>query len=81
MDIPLSNEEVLKVLKARENQTEFTTLFIDYIESVRPNKHDYPLETLRKVKSLESNIIELAMLSNTNDINTIKSHSDRKKIG
>lgn len=68
-DIPLGNAEVLKVLKGRTNVSDNIREIIEYIESVKKD-NVYPMEKLRDLKTsvqLEASLVQLAILSNTND--------------
>jgi hypothetical protein len=89
-EVPLSNREVLKVLKARtcdsENEGQKhhprTVEMMEYLDSVEKGPYNYPLEVLRDLKnngSLEADLITLTMVSNTSDLG-ILNNSDRKKI-
>ncbi len=79
MEVPIDNNEVLDVLTHRQEKSEFIDGIIDYIQQVKtPN--DFPISILRKCKGLESSLFDLTVLSNTNDISTINSYSDVKKI-
>ena len=83
-EVPLSNYEVLRVLKARENNSDpdsKCTEMIKYLESVI-KKDKYPLEKLRDLKindGLDASLNTLAILSNTQDL-SILSASDKKRI-
>ncbi len=86
-EVPLSNREVLKVLKARkggelEHQQPHhpkTLEMLEYLESVEKDPYIYPLEILREIKNLEANLTTLAVVSNVSDLN-ILSTSDRKRV-
>jgi len=85
-EVPLSNREVLKVLKARNTTKEKhhprTLEIIDYLESVEKGPHKYPLETLRDLKTsknLDADLITLGIVSNVSDL-SILNNSDRKKV-
>jgi len=83
-EVPLSNREVIKVLKARENMETNKDIadMITYLETTITQKDKYPLEKLRDIKKsegLEASLITLAILSNTQDL-TILSSSDKKRI-
>jgi hypothetical protein len=83
-EVPLSNREVLKVLKARveEDSNSKCTEMIAYLESVIKGPDKYPLEKLRDLKisyNLDASLNTLAMLSNTHDLKLVSS-SDRKRI-
>ncbi len=83
--VPLSNREVLKVLKARKGgQTEHqhhprTIEMLEYLESVEKGPYLYPLEILRDIKNIEADLITLAVVSNISDL-SILTPSDRKRI-
>lgn len=87
-EVPLSNREVLKVLKARINNEENgqkhhsrTNEMIEYLESVE-GVYKYPLEVLRDLKTtkgLDADLATLATVSNISDLSII-SESDRKRI-
>jgi hypothetical protein len=89
-EVPLSNREVLKVLKARNSNDSVQAgtdnskcaEMIAYLESVIKISNKYPLETLRDLKTrenLDASLNTLAILANTNDL-SIVSPSDRKRI-
>lgn len=84
-EVPLSNREVLKVLKARKSENLHnlshprTLEMLEYIELVEKGPYKYPLEILREIKGLDASLITLAVVSNISDI-SILSHADRKKI-
>ena len=73
-EVPLSNYEVIKVLKAKKINNDLIT----YLESVQL-PYIYPLESLREIKGLEADLTKLAVLSNTNNIDSFSEH-DRKRI-
>lgn len=80
-EVPLSNQEVYKVLNARTDITNERTLSIlNYLKWHNEIiKSDYDYETLRSLKysgKLESSLESLAIAVNTN----IFSESDRKII-
>jgi hypothetical protein len=81
-EIPLSNSEVLRVLKARDpNKHHKKTLeMIEYLESVKNDK--FPMNIIRTLKNeglLEASMMNLVMLSNTSDT-TLVSSADLKII-
>jgi hypothetical protein len=80
---PLSNREVLKVLKARKNDGHPRTLeMIEYLDSIEKGPYKYPLEILRDIKTkknLEADLTTLTIVSNVSDL-SILSASDRKRI-
>jgi hypothetical protein len=85
-EVPLSNREVLKVLKARKGgQTEHpqhhprTLEMLEYLESIEKGPYKYPLEILRDIKNIEADLTTLAVVSNVSDL-SILSPSDRKKV-
>jgi hypothetical protein len=83
-EVPLSNREVLKVLKARPNPNEHprTSEMIKYLESIEKGPYTYPLEILRNLKiskNLEADLNTLTIVSNVSDL-SILSPSDRKRI-
>ena len=88
-EVPLSNREVLKVLKARNSNSNDIDIdnskcaeMIAYLESIVKGPNKFPLETLRDLKireNLDASLNTLAILANTNDI-SIVSPSDRKRI-
>lgn len=89
-EVPLSNREVLKVLKARTEDPENegqkhhprTVEMIEYLESVEKGPYKYPLEVLRDLKTsknLDADLVTLAVVSNISDL-SILSSSDRKRI-
>lgn len=89
-EVPLSNREVLKVLKARtedpdnEGQKHHprTVEMIEYLESVGKGPYKYPLEILRDLKTsknLDADLVTLAIVSNISDLSILNS-SDRKRI-
>lgn len=86
-EVPLSNREVLKVLKARiqtgengEKHHPRTLEMVEYLETVEKGPYNFPLETLRNIsKNLSSDITTLAILSNISD-DSIVNASDRKRI-
>jgi hypothetical protein len=86
-EVPLSNREVLKVLKARPKNGEEkyyprTIEMIEYLESIEKGPYLYPLEILRDLKTsknLEADLITLTIVSNISDLN-ILSVLDRKKV-
>ncbi len=81
-EVPLSNREVLKVLKARSNENHHprTLELIEYLETIEKGPYKYPLETLRNLKkNLSADLITLAVVSNISDL-SILNNSDRKKI-
>lgn len=78
-EVPLSNREVLKVLKARDNHNPKTLEIIEYLESIEKGPYKYPLEILRNIKNLDSDLITLAVASNISDL-SILSVSDRKRV-
>jgi hypothetical protein len=86
-EVPLSNREVLKVLKARtnNNQTKHcprTLEMMEYLESIEKGPYIYPLEILRDLKiskNLDADLVKLAIVSNISDL-SILSSSDRKRV-
>jgi len=85
-EVPLSNREVLKVLKERKQENDINSIYKDmmiYLDLViKENEDIYPLEILRDVKiaeKLDADLNTLAILSNTNDL-SILSSSDKKRI-
>jgi len=86
-EVPLSNREVLKVLKARNNSNEGkhhsrTIEMMEYLDSIEKGVYKYPLEILRELKTtknLDADLLTLAIVSNISDIN-ILNNSDKKKI-
>ena len=82
-EVPLSNREVLKVLKARNTNHHPRTLeIIEYLESIEKYPYKYPLELLRDLKinkNLDADLVTLAIVSNISDL-SILSSSDRKKV-
>lgn len=85
-EVPLSNREVLKVLKARYGNDEKhhprTLEMSEYLESIEKGPHKYPLEILRDLKvskNLDADLNTLAIVANISDL-SILSNSDRKKI-
>jgi hypothetical protein len=87
-EVPLSNREVLKVLRARTNDSNGTkhhprTLeMMEYLESIEKGPYQYPLEILRDLKiskNLDADLITLAVVSNISDL-SILSSSDRKRV-
>lgn len=81
-EVPLSNIEVLKVLKARPSNSPFNMEIIEYLEKFTNSKELYSLEILRNIKNeynLDADITKLAIVSNTQDI-SILSSSDKKRI-
>jgi len=84
-EVPLSNREVLKVLKARSfasGDNSKCTEMITYLESIIKGPDKYPLEKLRDLKinyNLDASLNILTLLSNTEDL-SILSSSDRKRI-
>jgi len=83
VEVPLSNREVLKVLKARNEEPDSKCSdMITYLESIIKEFDKYPLEILRDFKveaGLDATLNTLAILSNTNEL-SILSPSDRKRI-
>ena len=52
-EVPLSNREVLKVLKARKTEHHPRTKeMIEYLENIEKGVNKYPLEILRNLKIL-----------------------------
>lgn len=85
-EVPLSNREVLKVLKARdsgEQKHHPRTLEMKiFLETVEKGAYKYPLEILRDIKinkNLDADLNTLAIVSNISDL-SILSPSDRKRI-
>ncbi len=89
-EVPLSNREVLKVLKARKGgQMEHqyanashhprTLEMLEYLESIEKKPYKYPLEILRDIKNIEANLNTLAIVSNISDL-SILSSSDSRRI-
>jgi hypothetical protein len=87
-EVPLSNREVLKVLRARtsgasESKHHLRTLeMMTYLESIEKGPYKYPLEILRNLKvskNLDAELITLAIVSNTSDLSMLSS-SDRKRV-
>jgi hypothetical protein len=83
-EVPLSNEEVLKVLKARTSREEHprTLDMITYLETIKKGSYKYPLEVLRNLKTtknLEAELTTLAVVSNISDT-SILSASDKKLV-
>lgn len=86
-EVPLSNREVLKVLKARTNSNEGkhhqrTLEIMQYLDSIEKGTYKYPFEILRELKTsknLDSDLITLAVVSNISDLNILPA-SDKKKI-
>jgi hypothetical protein len=79
-EVPLSNTEVLKVLKQKKNASLKTTEFVEYLESIQHFENKYPLEELRNIKeSLNCDLNTLAIISNTSNLDSL-SKMDRKKI-
>ena len=81
--VPLSNREVLKVLKARTEKHHPRTLeMLEYLETVEKGSYKYPLEILRDLKiskSLAADLTTLAIVANISDLN-ILSPSDHKRV-
>lgn len=85
-EVPLSNREVLKVLKARnvneEKHHSRTLEMIEYLELIEKGPYLYPLETLRSLKNnidLEADLTTLTIISNISDLSLLQK-SDRLKI-
>jgi hypothetical protein len=78
-EVPLSNREVLKVLKTRTEQNPKLTEIINYIESIEIGPYKYPLEILRDIKMLSADLNTLATVSNMADL-SILNIEDRKKV-
>lgn len=84
-EVPLSNREVLKVLKARkdglngESHHPRTLEMLEYLESIEKGPYTYPLEILRDIKNLQADLHTLAMVSNMSDL-SILTPSDRKRV-
>jgi len=81
-EVPLSNREVLKVLKARTNKDQHhprTLEMLEYLEFIEKGPYKYPLEILRDIKNLQANLITLTLVANTSDLGILSS-SDRKRV-
>jgi hypothetical protein len=81
-EVPLSNREVLKVLKARTTENPKCSEMIEYLESINKGPYKYPLEILRDFKvnnTLDADMITLAVVSNISDL-SILTPSDRKRL-
>jgi hypothetical protein len=79
-EVPLSNMEVLKVLKAKNEISPEVSEMIAYLESVENNKCDkYPLEHLREIRGIKADLVTLAVVSNLSDLSLL-SDSDRKLV-
>ncbi len=82
-EVPLSNSEVLKVLKAKTsiNQNSKCSEILKYLQSI-PISNKYSLELLRDLKTqniLETDLLTLAMVSNISDLSILK-EQDRNTI-
>lgn len=82
--VPLSNREVLEVLRVRNNteHSKRTLEMKEYLESIIIIPYKYPLDILRDLKNsknLEADLNTLAILSNTSDL-SILNNSDKKII-
>ncbi len=85
-EVPLSNHEVLLVLETRLKDDKIenskTSEMLKYLQSIKEEHYEYPLEILRNLKinkNLEADLDLLTIASNLSDL-SILSSSDSKKI-
>jgi hypothetical protein len=71
MSEPISNGEVLKILKNRKSHSEISEDFMNYLEKTKIDEKKYTMQTLRKIKDIDKeilcnivNIQEIVMLNN-----------------
>lgn len=87
-EVPLSNREVLKVLEERQKNNDSsihprTLEMIEYLKKVEVGPYTYPLEILRNLKEissdLRSDLTTLTLVSNLSDLSLL-SNSDKAII-
>lgn len=80
MEIPLSNREVLKVLKARKKYTKITKQFVEYLGDVVEENNVYPISKLRNIKGTDLTQEEMCIIENIQNLSIVKTNREIKKI-